>query len=191
MYLNMATKQDSDYMIRRLGLNTVESHTFDLRSSSEQDVFNWLCTHKYEYYGMRDKAKSKLEGGMFIHKATPEEVLNSLKLYTVVGICESLYYQDKFNLVTQVQVSVDMDGTTYLEINDRSGISHREGLLEPRYSYKYNEFTDKRPSHIGLNRIFDYIYTNNLIGLCIECSLYDIPVGINRENIIVWELRNF
>jgi len=30
-----------------------------------------------------------------------------------------------------------------------------------------------------------------LFGIIVEFSLSEIPVGVNKENLIIWELRNY
>ena len=77
-------------------------------------------------------------------------------------------------------------------LSDIKGISNRIAMLDPKYNiYDYDLKERRDPTIRGISTVIDYISANGLIGMVVEFSLFDIPVGINKENIIIWELRNY
>jgi len=49
----------------------------------------------------------------------------------------------------------------------------------------------REPSIPGLTEAIDFIVKHELFNIYVEISVFEIPVGIKRENIIIWELRNY
>lgn len=49
----------------------------------------------------------------------------------------------------------------------------------------------REPSIPGLTEAIDFIVEHDLFNMYVEISVFGIPVGVNRENIIIWELRNY
>lgn len=70
-----------------------------------------------------------------------------------------------------------------------SGISDREVELAPTFNLKTN-LLDKRLNKVPyFDKLFKLIVDNNLINVIVEFAIFDEKVGINNDNIIIYELR--
>ena len=77
-------------------------------------------------------------------------------------------------------------------LSDIKNISNREAMQMPKYNiWNHNLAEDKDPNIRGFNEVVDYIISKELLGMVVEFSLFEIPVGVNKERIIIWELRNY
>ena len=67
-------------------------------------------------------------------------------------------------------------------------------LLKKLRKNKNEELIEKlNYNQIKYNKYFDLIYKyiveNHLIDIIVELAVYDIPVGVNKDNIVVFEVR--
>lgn len=75
--------------------------------------------------------------------------------------------------------------TNYGEFLSLSNRSKREG--QQVFRRKLYENNIKKLSDI--NKIIDYYFKHNLFGNILECTLYNTPVGVNQEELLIWEIR--
>lgn len=180
-------KYESDYMIKKLGLNRMVEVIFSDKTPVEE-VEDFLEINEYKYYNIRDKSGSS---GKFMYKLTKSEVMEAAKTYKRYAIYESLAEADR-RLILQGDIEIDKDFIMRASLSDIKGISNRIAMLDPKYNiYDYDLKERRDPTIRGISNVIDYISANGLIGMVVEFSLFDIPVGINKENIIIWELRNY
>ena len=78
-------------------------------------------------------------------------------------------------------------------INRTSGISCREAALNTDLDTR----TQKKTTQI-INRwrdmpasLIDLIWQKNLVGYVIEFSIYNKPIGIKNEQLLIWEIRKY
>jgi len=168
------------------------------RNHETERLQRFLKDTKFPYYNMRDKSTPS---GKFLYKLTPEEVLEYSKSYEVFSVYESLAEADKM-LVLQGDILISNDFSITASLSDIKGISNREAMYKPVYKVwgdlVYKPFFckgenpwQKIPDIPGLDTVIDYVCAHELIGTVVEFSLFDVPVGIKRENLIIWELRNY
>jgi len=180
-------KYESDYEIKRLGLNRMLEGIFT-KDSKTEDLEKFLDDNVFEYYNIRDKSVSS---GKFLYKLTREEILEASKNYTKFAVYESLALADD-RLVLQGDIEIDKDFVMRASLSDIKNMSNRLAMQEPVYHiYNHDLRERKEPSIYGLSKVIDYIASKELIGMVVEFSLFEIPVGINREHLIIWELRNY
>lgn len=181
------TKYESDYMIRKLGLNRMLECIFTDKTTIDE-LEEFLDEFNYNYYNIREKTSS---AGNFRYKLTRNEILEVSKQYKHYAIFESLADADS-QLILQGDLEIDKDFVMRASLSDIKNISNRLAMQEPKYNIFNYDLKEKRdPSIRGLKEVIDYISRNNLIGMVVEFSLFAIPVGIKKENIIIWELRNY
>lgn len=179
-------KQESDFIIKKLRLNRIIESEFTQETIG--DLKRFLQVHKYSYYNLRDKSQAS---GKFLYKVTAEQILDQCKNYTRFSVYESLSLADK-KLLLQGEIFIDSKFRVIASLSDIKGISNREAMKNPKYNLSLDLTERKEPYNIqGLTKILDYIIEHNLIGMVVEFSYYDIPVGVNNENIIIWELRHY
>lgn len=154
---------------------------------SLNELKTFLKQYKYPYYNIRDKSKSM---GDFLYKITEEEVIKNSYKYDKFSVYESLAEADK-NLILQGDIFISKDFELCASLSDVKGISNRVAMQEPKYHIRTDLKENREPYIYGLKKVIDYVITNCLFDVYVEFSLFDIPVGINKENILIWELRNY
>lgn len=180
-------KFESDYFIKKIWVNRLSEHIFtDKISPKELETF--FDDYNYDFYNIRDKENA---AGEFKYKLTRDEALEVSKLYKKFSIYESLATADKV-LILQGDVEIDDNFIMRASLSDIKNISNRQAMQNPVYNIYGHDLTlQKDPNIRGLSQVIDYISEYNLIGMVVEFSLYEVPVGEKRENIIIWELRNY
>lgn len=184
----IANKQQSDYLIKKLGLNRMVEGLFN-KNSSKDDVVNFLGKYKYDYYNIRDKSSP---AGKFMYKLSKEEIIDNLDNYKdKFSIYESLAEADK-RLILQGEIEISEDFIMTASLSDVKEIPNRVAMRDPKFNlYNYDLKEKREPSIKGLSKIIDYVVIKELLNVVVEFSLFEIPVGVNQENIIIWELRNY
>ena len=195
--MSVNNKAKSDYLIKKLDLNRMLEGRF--KGYETEKLKQFLEENPFPYYNIRDKGASM---GRFLYKLTPDEVLKYAPQYESFAVYESLAEADK-KLVLQGDILITKDFTIIASLSDEKGISNRQAMNNPKYKihadmiYKpyFNigeeQLWQRLPNVRGLNTLIDYICSHELIGMVVELSLFEIPVGIKKENIIVWEVRNY
>lgn len=180
-------KYESDYLIKKIGLNRMSEKIFT-ENSTLDELKIFLEENIYKYYNIRDKSTS---AGKFLYMKTKDEILEASKQYKKYAVYESLAIADD-KLILQGDIEIDIDFIMRASLSDVKGISNRVAMQKPIYNiYNYDLKEKREPSIRGLSRVIDYISSHCLIGMIVKFSLFEIEVGINKENIIIWELRNY
>lgn len=180
-------KQESDYEIKRRGLNKMLDHIFT-EESTENELKNFLDNNKHDFYNIRDKSVSS---GKFLYKLTRNEIIRESKNYKKYSVYESLALADD-KLILQGDIEISNDFIMRASLSNIKNISNRIAMQQPVYNlYNYDLKEKREPSIKGLKQIIDYISDKELINMIVEFSLFEINVGINNESIIIWELRNY
>lgn len=93
------------------------------------------------------------------------------------------------NQVLVGEIEILSNNEVYFIASTKLGASVRDAVRNPSYNLKADIF-DKRLNEI---KYFDYLYKyiikNNLLDAIVEFALFDIKVGINNENIVIYEIR--
>jgi hypothetical protein len=177
-------KAASAKLIQRLGLNRVEQETF--HAGNRTEIQTYISRTGYPLYNIRDNI-----GRMFKPLVPAKEVLDTIQSYTCFSIFQSLQEIDQKNLVLQGDIIICTNMEVLATLSDKKGITLREATTSPKYKLSFNLLERREPRIKGLKEIIDYIFRHELFGHVVEFSLYDVPVGVNQENILVWELRNY
>jgi len=180
------TKTESDFVIRQLGLNRMLDGVFTKKD--EGKVIEFLDNNVYPYYNMRDKSKAM---GQFLYKLTAEEVISHVKDYDLFSVYESLADADSKYMLIQGEVQISSGWKVTASLSNIVGISNRVAMREPTWHLNYDLLWDREPKISGLKQIIDYIFEHELFDVIVEFTSYSIPVGINHEKLLIWELRNY
>ena len=189
------SKKESDYLIKKLGLNYIDFMSFDLGKCSIDDVICAVdCDDEStkKIYNIRDNEKYN---GKFKIGVAFTDLREELKNYMGcrVRINENIIEYDRDNLVVQGDIVLYKDFTLHATISDVKGLTQREASNYPEFfsTINCNIVTDKFICKYKreLEKVLDIICKNNLFGVIIEFGIYDKAIGVNNENIIFWELR--
>lgn len=128
--------------------------------------------------------------GNFRYKLTKQEVIDCHEDYDEYSVYESLYKADE-NLILQGEIHISRDFKIMATLDDRCNMSNRKAMENPKHRlFDVDLVYDKEPYINGLSEVIDFIFHNNLLNIVVEFSLFGIPVGNKRENLIIWELRS-
>lgn len=178
-------KQESYLMIKKLNLNITNEVLFTTGQIKEAQ--DYLDNNPWRYYVIRDK---KNVNGKYLYKLTKKEVLEHINDYELFSLAESSYNFEAHRILCG-DIQIDYDYNVLASIDDDYTKPFRDCENDSKYRLNFNLLYDYEPNIKGLRSVIDYLYKHELFGMVVEFSLYDIPVGINKENIIIWELRNY
>jgi len=181
--MKISSKIESFNKIKELNINKLPEKIF--KTSDIEDIKEFLKTYPAKYYAIRDKSKA---GGVFKLKVETKDVFNEISDYNLFSINVSSYnYVENQLLVGEILIT-DTNVSAILSTN--GGYSVRDAIRNPDFNFTTNIFDDRLLNQIpSFNKVYKYIIEHNLKNIIVEFSYFDIPVGINNENIVVYELR--
>ncbi len=182
MGLIINDKFDSIDYINKLGLNKFAEEVF--RSDEKDAIKKYLVEHPVKYYLLKDKTKTH---GQVYYALTKDEVMEHVDEYEILGIdISALNYIDHKLLTGEIKISHDNNIVIIASTNKES--NHRN-FLEPRYTYDTDLF-DERIKYIPyIDEIINYIFEHHLFDVIVEFCLFDIPLGIKKEKVVIYEIR--
>lgn len=177
-------KIESIQKIKELKLNTFPEKLF--KKGEEDKVLEFVKKYPADYYAIRDKSTAS---GTFKLKAKRENILNEIKGYEIFTInVSSINYAE--NQIMEADIEIKRNGDIYVTISKNPEINIRDNVTDTYMSLKTNIFDDKTLDKIPeFGYIYNYIYEHDLFDVLVEFSLFDKPLGINNERMIIWELR--
>lgn len=184
-------KQQSKEFLLQNNLNTIiTSSTFNNVNDNLYEIVIFLLNNRLNYYSIRENKPS----GLFIYGIEYSDVLNTViknyknKQFT---ICESMFLYDKDNMLIQGDFLLTKDFILSYGYSNIKNQSLREASQNFQYKNANIDLKQRHYVNSQVNKIIDYIVDNNLFDMVVELTLYDCNVGIKKENIIVWEVRNY
>lgn len=177
-------KLDSLRLIDELKLNKFPEKFFTKFDNAEIEKF--ILEYPAEFYAVRDKSKA----GSNLHrlKVSPSELakyVKQMELFTI-NVSSANYAKNQL-CVGEIIIKSDMTLSVILSNNPE--FSLRDAYKFPDYNLKTNIYDKRLNSIAGLDLVIDYIFKYQLFDIIVEFAAFDIPVGINNENVIIYELR--
>lgn len=181
--MKIKSKIESYEKIIELNLNRFPEKVF--KCSEINEVNDFIKKYPANYYAIRDKSKV---GGVFKLKVEPENILKEVAGYDLFSINVSSYnYIDNQLLVGEILIS-NTDVNAILSTNSKYSV--RDAIRNPDFNFITNIFDDNILNRIPyFDKVYKYIVENKLQNVIVEFAYFDKPVGINNENIIIYELR--
>lgn len=181
--MKIKNKIESYNKIIELGLNRFPEKIFKAHEINK--VQDFIDRHPANYYAIRDKSKA---GGVFRLKVEPQDVLNAVSGYELFSINVSSYnYITSQLLVGEIFIS---NTTVNAILSTKRGYSVRDAIKDPDFNFTTSIFDDKTLNQIScFDKIYQYIIEKKLQNVIVEFAYFDQPLGINNENIIIYELR--
>lgn len=182
--MKIRNKLESIEAIKELGLNKFPEKLF--KFGEEDKVIDFINKNEAKYYAIRDKSNAT---GIFKLKVEASDILKEIKDYELFTInVSSANYVDNQLLVGEILILSNNDVYATLTTNPRASV--RDALAHPDYNIKTTIFDNDTLNKIPyFNIIYDYIITKKLKDIIVEFALFNIGVGINNEEIIIYELR--
>jgi len=186
--MHVKNKLDSDFWILTKRVNYSPFH---LVYSTEQAIEKILILP--EKIGIREK---RAGGGKVIRQMTRDQAIDFVKSEEMVQFPCAVYHDLATNdgsLIYQGEIILSED-YELARINRTPGITNREAMSRSDCINFNSKSWDSRKnlwSNKELRPIVDYCCKYTLIGCVVEFGFYKVPVGVNREKILIWELRNY
>lgn len=179
----ITNKLESINAIKELGLNKFPEQLF--KKGQIEEVKKFIDMYPADYYAIRDKSKA---GGVFKLKVLFNDVLEEIKEYDLFTInVSSANYADNQVLVGEIEFL--SNERVYAILSTNPTYSVRDALKKPDYNIETDIFDKKLNEIPYFDFIYKYVVDNKLLDVIVEFSLFDIEVGINKEKIIIYELR--
>lgn len=177
-------KLESIKKIKELKLNTFPEELF--KKGEEDKVLEFVNKYPADYYAIRDKSNA---GGIFKLKVKKNNILKEIKGYELYTInVSSINYAE--NLIMEADIEIKRNGVIYVTISKNPESNVRDNIGDIYMSLKTDIFDDKILNKIPeFDYIYSYLYKYDLFDVIVEFSLFNKPLGINNERIIIWELR--
>ena len=184
-------------MIKSLKLNVVDYKIIDNSEHIKDDIKESMLS--CEDYGkclfnIRD-AKGLL--GKVIQNIKDILEIDDIDFsaYESIKIYVNLKYYDDNHLVIQGDIKLSNSLKLLATISDVKGKILREVTNNPNLfvTYEIDLVTERIMGRYSneIKHIVDYLINHNIYNCVVEFTLYDVPCGTNRENIIIWEIRSY
>ena len=181
-------KKESIQKIKELNLNHFKEDVFGVKD--EEKIKEFFMENPASEYCLRDPEKTS---GKFFFVKSFDECLKKLKNYkNYVTICVSANeYDEDIVLLGDIKVKKEF-GNDVVDITARTdkNADHRNIYENPEFNLHTNLEDDKLWNIPGFSKLIRYITDHDLYDIVIEFAVYDCPVGVNKENIAIYELRS-
>lgn len=182
--MRIKTKIQSVEIINKLGLNQLPGIL--LERYDEPKLKSFLTNNKAAFYVVRDKtvaASPKLKMVKF------DEVIEYCKKCEIEKFTVEVALYNYFNAQILVgEINIQGDKIDYI-LSNNSNFTLRDCYQAPDYNGTSDIFDKKLQRIKGFEKIIDYAFEHNLFNVIIEFSVFNRPIGIKNENIVIWELR--
>ena len=181
--MKISNKIESYEKIMELDLNRFPEKVF--KANQIDEVKDFILKYPANYYAIRDKSKA---GGIFKLAVKQEDIFNEISGYDLFSInVSSFNYVDNQLLVGEIYIS-NNDVSAILSTNGRYSV--RDALRNPDFNFVTSIFDDEVLNNVPyFDNVYKYIVEHKLQNVIVEFAYFNKPIGINNENIIIYELR--
>ena len=180
-------KKDSIIKMKELGLNYFPLDTFE--TCDIKGIASFMEKYPANEYVLRSANKAK---GDFYFVKDLDEAKAKLHLFEKdVTVCVS-YNEYKEDIVLVGDIIVHKHGTSEsIDLTARTDVeaTHRNIYENPQYNLHTSIEDDRVWDIPGFSKIMRYISDHQLYNVIIEFSVYSCRIGVNKENVVISELR--
>lgn len=183
-YELILNKEDSLKFIKKKKLNHFgEIEIKDHNINKALDFINRFPVKSYFLRELKPSSKN------IFYDLNKDEIIKYVRKFEKVGLdVSSLNYYENLILVGEIIIftnnKVIFSGST----NKKS--THRN-YFEPNYFMETDLFDKKFLKIPYINKIIDYVFKNNLFNYIIEFCIFDYKVGVQNEEVVIYEVRNY
>lgn len=185
--ITIKNKKDAIMKMKELRLNYMPLDFFKVDDIAGIEKF--FKKHNAEEYVMRDTTKAK---GNYFYVKTIDEVKKLLPKFKSEVTIDVSYrpYKEDIVLVGDIKVTRGAMGDTVdLTARTDSEADQRNIYEEPEYNLHASLEDDRVWRIPGFEKIMQYITDHELYNVIVEFIVYDCKIGINKENVIISEIR--
>lgn len=182
--MKVRNKLESIQIIKQKKLNSFPEKLFTKSQSSE--VMDFLKRYPAEYYAVRSKEIVGCKKNNF--KVPREEVINEIKNFNLFTINVSSYNYTS-SLVLIGDIMIGKNNEVWFIGSTNPNFTGKMAEQYPEFNYYTNVFDKRLNSVPGFDLIYEYVVKHDLVDVIVEFAIYDQPLGIYNEQIIVFEIR--
>lgn len=185
--ITIKDKKDSVATMKELRLNYLPLEVFN--NDNLEAIKEFFERYPAEEYVLRNPNKSKAQ---FYFVKSYDEALKYLPEFEPeVTICVSYNpYKEDIVLVGDIKIHKGaFSDTVDITARTDSEATNRNIYEEPQYNLHASLEDDKVWEIPGFAKIARYISDHELYDVIIEFGVYSVKLGVNKENVIIKELR--
>ena len=180
--MRITNKLESVNKIIELDLNRFQEKIF--KKGQEKEVADFIDKNRAHYYAIRNK---EIIGYKTKIKVPFDKVMEEIKKYNLFSIHISSYEYTN-NLILIGEIKIDNFNNVWLYAS-KTDYPYKYTNEDPEYNL-CTDIYDKKLNHVeGFNTIYKYILDNKLLNVIIEFAVYNIPIGLKKEKVIIFEIR--
>lgn len=182
--MKIRNKLESLEFVKSRKLNTFPEKLF---SKDETDkVLKFLEEYPAKYYAVRSKEIVGCKKNNF--KVKKNDVIEEIKNFNLFTINVSSYNYTS-NLILIGDIMIGKNNEVWFIGSTNPNFTGKMAEKYPDFNYSTNIFDKQLNTIPGFDLIYEYIINHNLIDIIVEFAIYDCHVGINKEQIIIFEVR--
>lgn len=185
--ITIKDKKDSIIKMKELGLNYFPLDSFE--TDDLEGIKSFIEKYPASEYVMRSANKAK---GDFFFVKNFEEAVEKLKYFENDVTVSVSYNEYKEDIILVGDIIVHKNGgSESLDLTARTDTeaTHRNIYENPEYNLHAGLDEDRVWDIPGFSKIMRYISDHELYNVIIEFSVYACRIGVNKENVVISELR--
>lgn len=182
--MKIINKQESIKIIETLKLNVFPN--IIVTGKNQEQILKFIDENKSCKFAIRDIKNSmskKFRNNLSYDDLKSE--INNLNdcVITVSGLTF------KEHKLLSGEICIDKDLNLVLAVSSDKDFSARDAAMKPEFYINTTLFEKEYRKVPNIELVLDYIIKNSLFNVIVEFTVFDMPVGNNCENVIIWELR--
>lgn len=177
-------KLESIRLIKELQLNSFPEKLF--KQEDVEDIKKFLEEYSAEFYAIRSKEIVGCKKNNY--KVPKEKVLDEIRNFNLFTINVSSYnYVSNLILIGDIRIGSKND--VWFVGSTNQNYTGKMAEQDPDFNYAVDIFDKKLNNIPCFDLIYSYIIEHKLRDVIVEFAIYDKPVGIYNEQIVIFEIR--
>ncbi len=182
--MKVRNKLESIEIIKKKKLNTFPEKLF--HNNQKNEVLKFLEDNPALYYAIRSKEIVGCKKNNFkVPKECVLDEINNFNLFTINGSS----YNYTSNLVLIGDIMIGKNNDVWFIGSTNHNFTGKMAEQYPDFNYSTDIFDKKLNDIPGFDLIYKYIIEHGLVDVIVEFAIYDCPVGIYNEQVIIFEIR--
>lgn len=185
--ITITDKKDSIRAIKMLKLNHFPLEVFSVEDY--EGIKKFMEKYPAKEYVMRTVKKAK---GKYFFVNSYEQVIEHLPNFDDEFILDVSYneYKEDIVLVGDIKVTRGIVDVVDLSARTDSEATQRNIYENPQYNMHCSLDDERLWKVPGISKIMSYVAEHELYNVIVEFIVYDCKLGVNKENVIINELRS-
>lgn len=168
-------------------LNFFPLETFD--KSDVKGIKNFFDENNESEYVLRSADSAKGQFYFVSSFGQAEKILPLFEKNLTISVSYNPYKKDII-LLGDIKVLKNNNGAVIdLTARDDENATHRNIYENAKYNIHCDEQADELWNIKGIDKILGYIAKHDLFGYVVEFAVYSKKIGINKEDVVISEIR--